>query len=164
MKARLAGIALALCAAALIACGGGGTKKPTPTALPPTATATSTSAPATDTPVSQTPAAGLAPADSDTPAAGACTEPPAGDIMALQINGDIPFPRCARVRPDQSVSFINATQETIEVKLASYDLTIEPGDTEEIDAPAGTYLAPGVHVAHTSTYGGESGPEIWVQP
>jgi hypothetical protein len=158
--------AFAVIAGALAACGGGSSK--TPTAVPPT----STFALATPVPVSGTPAAEgtatipatveLAPADSQFPAASVCSEPPGDDVVTWRIMADIPSPRCNQIRTDQTVAFINDTEETIDVQLGAYKLTITSGFTGEISQPVGTYLAPGVHVAHTSIYGGQSGPEVWV--
>lgn len=143
------GLLIAVLAAA---CGGGGSATPTATSIPA----------ATGTPTATHTSAALQPADSEFPAAGACPEPPAGDVVTWTVNPDTPSPRCSQIRPDQHVRFVNATDESIEIQFAPELLTIAPGGTAEVAAPVGTYLAPGVHVAHTSTYGGESGPEVWV--
>lgn len=143
------GLLIAILAAA---CGGGGSASPTATSSPL----------ATGTPTATPTSAELQPADSEFPAAGACAEPPAGDVVTWTVDLGIPSPRCNQIRPDQHVRFVNATDESIEIQFASEHLTIAPGEAGEVAAPVGTYLAPGVHVAHTSTYGGESGPEVWV--
>ena len=159
MRASLAVIVLAALATAAFACGGSRSPPSTLTVEEPTATRVAFTATAT---VAATPQ--LAPADSAFPAAGICLEPPTGDVVTITIYPDIPSPRCAQVRGDQRLSFVNETTESIQVTLADYDLTLAPGETQAIEAPVGAYLAPGVHTAHTSTYGGESGPEVWVLP
>lgn len=147
--------AFSIIVAAMVACGGGGSTKPTPTPASPTST---TALPTT----SATATVELAPAGSEFPASGVCPEPPGGTVVTWVINPDIPSPRCNQIRPDQTVAFVNETEETIQIQLGPYPLAITSGSTGEIDQPVGNYLAPGVHVAHASIYGGQSGPEVWV--
>jgi hypothetical protein len=160
--ARIAGALGLLALFAAAACGGGGDAGPTAT-LAPAATLESTATSAADP--MQTPRVDddeISPADSDTPAAGVCAEPPEENVATWTINPDVPSPRCGKVRREQHLSFVNATDETVEIVIGPYTLRISPDGTEEINEPAGSYLAPGVHVARTSTYGGESGPEVWL--
>lgn len=164
MRSAAMTLVLAVTLGAMAACGGGGAKEPTPTPVSPTST---TIAPATGTPVAEGTVAvpatvELAPADAQSPASGVCPAPPAGDVVTWRISEGIPSPRCNQIRPDQTVAFIDDTVETIEIRLGAYTITVASGATGEIGQPVGTYLAPGVHVAHTSTYGGQSGPEVWV--
>jgi hypothetical protein len=49
--------------------------------------------------------------------------------------------------------------EAVRLQLGQFDVTLQPGDSQLLDAPVGTYLAPGVHHALLST---GSIPEIWI--
>jgi hypothetical protein len=102
------------------------------------------------------------PADSDTPTAGICANPPAGRVVHVDINVDVPAPRCSIVRPDQALELTNNTNEVIGIQLADVYESLIPGATTTLfTASFGSYLAPGVHIVHTSYFHG-SGPEIWI--
>ncbi len=78
------------------------------------------------------------------PAAGICASFE-GEMVTVIINGDMPAPRCAKVRADQTLTVVNNTQNKLEVSLGRFDLTLQPGDQNTIDVPFGEYLEPGVH-------------------
>jgi hypothetical protein len=100
------------------------------------------------------------PADSDTPTAGICAGPPAGRVVHVDINVDVPAPRCSVVRPDQALEVTNKTDQAIGLQLAGIYESLTPGATTTLyTASFGSYLAPGVHIVHTSYFHG-SGPEI----
>jgi hypothetical protein len=119
-----------------------------------TASSTTSAAAAT------TSAAVLAPPDSQLPAAGVCGDL-AGAIAVFTINADTPSPRCGRAIGSQRVQVTNRTDTTIDVQIAGFTAQLKAGATEIIGPSVNQYLAPGVHVIHTSAYGG-GGPELWV--
>jgi hypothetical protein len=102
----------------------------------------------------------LAPPDSQLPAAGICGDE-AGAFVVFTINLDSPSPRCGRAVGSQRVQVTNRTDTTIDVQIAGFKAQLKPGATEIIGPPVNQYLAAGVHVVHTSAYGG-TGPELWV--
>jgi len=104
----------------------------------------------------------LKPADAPGPVAGACASPPAGDVVTITINADVPSPRCSKILPAQRVRVANGTNGPVRVQLARFDVTLPPGSTETFDAPVGTYLAPGVHFVWASQYPGSGGAELWL--
>jgi hypothetical protein len=98
--------------------------------------------------------------DSQTPAAGICAEPPAGDVATITINVDAPSPRCSKITPEQRLRVVNNTAEPVQVELARFRVTVAPAEAQVLDAPAGDYLAPGVHVLQVSSTAG--GAEVWL--
>lgn len=96
---------------------------------------------------------------SDQPAAGICGAQQ-GDIITLEIFPDMPNPRCSKARPEQQLRVVNRTSTEIQVSLARYQFTLEPDETQTIEAPLGEYLLPGVH--HLSVVGGHA-PALWLQ-
>lgn len=110
----------------------------------------------------------LAPPDAQAPAAGACqsgTDAPA----TIELNPDVPLPRCLIVRPDQPLRVVNTTArfgspgQVVTVQLGTLPLRrLAPGASTTYDA-LGDLLVPGVHRLKTSLYAG-SGPEIWLKP
>ena len=147
MKLLCAGVLLVVFA--LTACGDGsetpgGEASPTPVA---TATATPT-------------AIAQKPADADSPAAGICADVPAGDVVTVALNVDVPDPRCVKVIPLQRLRVVNNTGQAITVELGRFRVEMAPGGEQTLDASFGEYLAPGVHRVKTSAPPG--GPELWL--
>jgi hypothetical protein len=93
------------------------------------------------------------------PAAGICATFD-GPSVEITINGDIPSPHCAIIRPDQLLTIINATSSTIHVSIGEFSSTILPGKQYSIDLPFGEYLAPGVHLISVTPY---FGAELWLE-
>jgi hypothetical protein len=152
------------CLLLLGACGGGGSTSPTETAAPATAPPTTEGGPTvTATPFTPIPTYVLAPAESDFPAAGTCNPQPDSDVVTFDLVPGIPSPRCAQVMQDQHLQIENHTGQTVEIMFATSTITITDRQSADLEEAVGTYLAPGVHVAHVDFYGG-SGPEVWVQP
>lgn len=144
------------------------TLQTTLTDTPPLPTATSpTTEPPTATPLPAAtvspPPVGLATPVSQEPAAGICADPPTDEVVVLTLNTDVPDPRCQKVTAEHRLRVVNGTGEALSFMLGPYVGQLQPGQDIVLDAPVGTYLAPGVHVLTTSTYAG-SGPEIWLQP
>jgi hypothetical protein len=135
--------ALVSCGLALAAC------------RPPAGVAPTYSGP----PQSIAPSATLKPADAAQPAAGACA-PAEGPVAVLQINPDVPFPRCQRVQPEQWLRLVNRAHQPAVVRLAGFELMLEPGEEATIDQPFGTYLEPGVHLVPISVYAGNA--TLWL--
>jgi hypothetical protein len=105
----------------------------------------------------------LAPAVAQQPVAAVCADVDAEQTtISLLVNPDTPIPRCVRVLVDQQLSIRNNTSTSIEVKLAQFDVQIASGASYTVDAPFGTYLAPGVHRVFLSSYPGSGGAEIWL--
>jgi hypothetical protein len=100
----------------------------------------------------------LKPPDSDQPASGIC-DPAAGDIVTVNINVDVPSPRCVKVTAHQRLQVVNVTEGPVQVQLAQFDAQLQPEQAQLFDAPFESYLAPGVHWLHVT--GGNS-PEIWL--
>lgn len=109
---------------------------------------------------SSTTEADLRPADSPTPAAGACGNV-AGAVIEITINPDVPSPRCVQARPDQSLRVRNAAGEPVDVSFGGRSARLADGASEAFPQPFGEYLAPGVHRVSASIYGG-SGAEIYL--
>jgi hypothetical protein len=84
------------------------------------------------------------PADAEHPAAGACGELE-GDVVTITAHPDIPGPRCMFVRPDQRIEVVNATGEPVRAAISHYVVPLAQGEAVTLDAPAGSFLQPGVH-------------------
>jgi hypothetical protein len=112
-------------------------------AVTPVSTPTSAPAPAAE--ASPTPAMSiLATPYADSPAAGICASFD-GPVVELRIEPGIPDPRCARARADQQMKVTNNTDGPLDVSIGTYSGHMEPGGEFVIEAPFGSYLAPGVH-------------------
>ena len=108
------------------------------------------------------------PPDSQYPAAGACPKQ-AGSPVRVQVDPDVPVPRCVVVAPGQDLTVVNNTNElqqagsTVTVTWADYaPRVLKIGASTSYTQPFGSYLMPGVHRLHISLYG-QSGAEIWLQ-
>ena len=93
------------------------------------------------------------------PAAGICASFE-GEMVKVTLNPDMPDPRCSIVRPDQKLSVINKTQNTLEVSIGRFSASLEPGAEILFDTPFGEYLAPGVHQLLVLPC---CGPELWLE-
>ncbi|UCC76671.1 MAG: hypothetical protein JSW37_14385, partial [Anaerolineales bacterium] len=100
----------------------------------------------------------LAPPDSDEPASGVCAEGQ-GDVVAVDINPDVPSPRCVKVTSQQRIEVHNRTQSAVELKLGFKRAQVEASGTYNFEQPVGEFLAPGVHVLLAAPF---SGPEVWL--
>jgi hypothetical protein len=81
-------------------------------------------------------------------------------MVKVTLNPDMPDPRCSIVRPDQKLSVINKTQNTLEVSIGKFTASLEPGAEILFDTPFGEYLAPGVHQLLVLPC---CGPELWLE-
>jgi len=127
------------------ACNSAGAK---PTSVTPTPTLAAT-------PQSHT----LATPYAQQPAAGICASFE-GEVVTVTLYPDVPDPRCSKVRPDQKLSVINKTKNTLEVTIGSFTVSLEPGAETLFDTPFGEYLAPGVHQVLVSPC---CGAELWLE-
>lgn len=93
------------------------------------------------------------------PAAGICASFD-GNWVVVTINADIPDPRCSKVRADQMLQVINRTENTLQVSIANFEASLEPGAQVEYDTPFGDYLEAGVHQLHVEPC---CGPELWLE-
>ena len=93
------------------------------------------------------------------PAAGICGNFE-GEMVTVTLNPDIPDPRCSKVRPEQKLTVINQTQNTLQVSIGSFTTSLEPGTSTIIDTPFGEYLAQGVHQLQVTPC---CGPELWLE-
>ncbi|MEX1255644.1 MAG: hypothetical protein WEE64_15010 [Dehalococcoidia bacterium] len=104
---------------------------------------------ATDTPealeATPTDASSLKPPDSETPIDGICAEPVSGQEVTITFLEDVPDPRCIQVNVPQVLRIANERPEAVRVVFGPFDVTIEPGASQLLDGPVGTYLAAGVH-------------------
>jgi hypothetical protein len=90
-------------------------------------------------------------------------------MVEVDVNPDVPSPRCVIVGSDQRLEVVNTTDRFQQdgspttVTWADYparSLAVEQRTT--FDMLFGRYLAPGVHYLHIARYGGSSA-EIWLQ-
>ncbi len=139
------GTFLLACILVITACSPSGkpTSQPPPTQAGPTSTPTLVLA----TPYAQEPASGI------------CTSF-GGGVVTITLNQDIPDPRCAKIRPDQTLSVANNTQNTLRVTIGDFARSLQPGETWSILVPLGDYLAVGVH--QLSVYPC-CGAELWLE-
>ena len=93
------------------------------------------------------------------PAAGICASFD-GTIVTITINPDIPDPRCAKVKTDQTMKVINNTQNQLEIAIGKFAASLKPGEQTTFDTPFGEYLAPGVHQLQVSPC---CGSELWLE-
>ena len=128
---------------------------PTP---PATAAPTATRPAPTATVAAPTPSPTLAPPVSDAPAAGICAQAE-GEWATVEINADVPSPRCLQVSALQKLKVVNRTAASIQVRLAGYSISVPAGGEGTIRVAFGSYLAPGVHSVEVAPY---SGPQIWL--
>jgi hypothetical protein len=110
---------------------------------------------------------GHVPADSHTPAAGACGTAD-GPVVVKAINPDTPQPRCTEVRADQRLEVVNDTDKfgqpgkPITVTFADFPARrLAVGQSTVFDRPFGDYLEVGVHDLHVD---GVAGAAIWLRP
>lgn len=118
------------------------------TSTTPTPTANDTALPyALATPYAQEPAAGIC-ATFD------------GDVVTITLNADVPDPRCARVRPDQTLKVVNNTVTPLSISIGPFKSALLAANAYSIDVPFGDYLEPGVHQLQVSPC---CGAEIWLE-
>lgn len=115
---------------------------------------------ATSAPVDIAVTGNLKPPDGDQPAAGIC-DPASGDVVTVNINADVPYPRCMKVLGNQRLQVVNATNGPVQVQLAQFIVQLQPDQAQLFDASFASYLAPGVHWLHVT---GGHAPEIWLLP
>ena len=115
--------------------------------------------PPSPTQVQATPTYVLATPYATQPAAGICASFD-GQAVEITINVDSASPRCAKIRPDQTLTIVNSTLSTIQVSIGRFSSSILPGAQYSIDVPFGDYLAPGVHLVSVSPY---YGAELWLE-
>ncbi len=101
----------------------------------------------------------LATPASQLPAAAICASFE-GSLVTITIFSGYPDPRCATVRPDQTLQIVNRTPVPIQVHLGTFDASLEPGADHTFRVPFGKYLAPGVHQVQVLPC---CGPELWLQ-
>lgn len=93
------------------------------------------------------------------PAAGICATFD-GEVVTVTLNADIPDPRCAKVKPDQTLKVINNTVNPLSVSIGNFKTALLAGNSYSIDVPFGDYLAPGVHQLQVSPC---CGVELWLE-
>jgi hypothetical protein len=93
------------------------------------------------------------------PAAGICASFD-GRAVTVTINIDIPDPRCAIVKPEQTLTVLNNTQEALLVIIGRFSASLDPGEKAAFETPFGEYLAPGVHKLQVSPC---CGAELWLE-
>jgi hypothetical protein len=93
------------------------------------------------------------------PAAGICATFD-GEVVTISLNADVPDPRCAKVRPDQTLKVINNTVSPLSVSIGAFKSALLAANEYSIDVRFGDYLAPGVHQLQVSPC---CGAEIWLE-
>jgi len=107
-------------------------------------------------------ASDLIPADSESPAAGVCVEPGIQNTIRVEINADVPSPRCQKILPGRRLLVINNTDKEVSLWFGQeekFSFTVPAQGRNMLEQPISSLLAPGVHVLHGSPY---QGPEIWL--
>lgn len=113
----------------------------------------------TPTAASPTPTSALATPYAQEPAAGICASFD-GEVVTITLNTNVPDPRCAKIRPDQTLKVVNKTLSTLQVILGQFRFSVLPGAEHAIDVPFGSYLAVGVHRMEVTPY---YGAELWLE-
>jgi hypothetical protein len=96
---------------------------------------------------------------SQQPAAGICASFD-GQVVTVSLNSDLPDPRCAKVKADQTLTVLNNTQNTLSIAIGRFTSNLAVGEKMTIDIPFGDYLAPGVHQLQVSPC---CGAELWLE-
>ncbi|MBN1440817.1 MAG: hypothetical protein JW929_15525 [Anaerolineales bacterium] len=98
--------------------------------------------------------------EADQPAAGICVsfEDAMVRIEIRDWPGNVPDPRCIKVRGEQNLILANRAPEAITFTLGRYQAAIAPGESYAVAQPFGEYLLPGVHSLNIDPFGG---PEIY---
>ncbi len=110
---------------------------PTPVLLIPSPAPTLTSPPSLATPYANMPAAGICGSFE-------------GYRVTISIEPGIANPRCVQVTASQIFTVVNVTEGPIDVSLGTFQATLAPGQSIDIDKPFGDYLAKGVHLLGVS--------------
>jgi hypothetical protein len=119
----------------------------------------STPQPSTPPVLAATPTLTLATPYAIQPASGICASSETETIV-VTINPDIPDPRCSKVRPDQTLSVVNNTMNTLQVSIGTFNFSLLPQAEYTIQVAFGEYLLPGVHQLSVSPC---CGAEIWLE-
>jgi hypothetical protein len=83
-----------------------------------------------------------------------------GGVVEVTINVDVPSPRCAIIRSDQTLTVVNGTPSTVQVSISNFSSNILPGAEYSVDILFGDFLAVGVHQLTVTPY---YGPELWLK-
>jgi hypothetical protein len=81
-------------------------------------------------------------------------------MLTITLNADIPDPRCAKVRPDQTLKVINNTVSPLTLSIGPFKSSLLAANEYSIDVPFSDYLGPGVHQLQVSPC---CGAEIWLE-
>jgi len=99
--------------------------------------------------------------DSSFPAAGICDRA-AGTVATFELKFDTPIPRCLQVVATQRLEVINSTGRSVAVAFHRVAYILQPGEQRTFEPTFGSIWLQGDHTLHTSAYGGDGGPEIWL--
>ena len=100
--------------------------------------------PAAHTPLSS---AQKKPADSDNLAAGIHDYSDDDPVPVRVITGNMPDPRCIKIRALQCLEFTNATDSLMGIQCGRVDVILRAGEFLTFDLPCSDYLEPGAHRA-----------------
>jgi len=92
------------------------------------------------------------------PAAGICAGFD-GDVVTITLNVDVPDPRCAKVRPDQTLKVVNNTASPLTMSIGPFKSALLAANSYSVDVPFGDYLLPGVHQLEVLPC---CGAELWL--
>jgi hypothetical protein len=81
-------------------------------------------------------------------------------VVEVTINVDVPSPRCAIIRSDQTLTVVNGTPSTVQVSISNFSSNILPGAEYSVDILFGDFLAVGVHQLTVTPY---YGAELWLK-
>ncbi len=102
------------------------------------------------------------PADSLSPAAGACAYPSETNVIRVEVSADAPSPQCQKVFARKQLAVKNNTDRELSLWFGEQkDVSLKIPAQEELLIPKvlGKFLGDGVHVLHGEPY---QGPEIWM--
>ena len=100
--------------------------------------------------------------DSELPASGICASASETDVVRVELNQDVPSPRCQKINRGQRLLIKNNTDEPVLTWFGQnqqYLFNIPAQSEYEVSQSVSLLLAPGVHILYGSPY---QGPEIWV--
>lgn len=118
-----------------------------------------TSTPVPGTATSASSGSRLKSPDSDTPAAGTCSDAqsdPVFIVLGIGSDGTPLAGRCVQITPAQHIQLINQSNGPVNIQLGEYYIDLPAGNELLLDKPAGQYFALGVHSL-------PMGPELWVR-
>ena len=112
--------------------------------------------------VENVPSLPVLPAEGESPVAGICAESREENMIRVEVNQDVPLPRCQKVAAGKYLTVKNNTNEMLSMwfgKTRKYSFDVPAGGEYTVSQALDEILAPGIHMLYGSPY---QGPEIWL--